>query len=67
MNRLIGYNAGTIYEILSQRGRLSMRKIGELTHQKESNLYLSMGWLLREDKISISENKGEWFLELNHC
>jgi len=60
----IGKTAGTIYTLLSQKGKLPLRKIGEYTHGKESAIYFSLGWLLRENKISISELNGEWFFEL---
>ena len=60
----IGTNAGNIYMLLSQRGSLTLRKIGELTHRKESVIFLSLGWLLRENKINVSERNGEWFYEL---
>lgn len=62
----IGVNAGTVYKHLSERGRLSLRKIGELIHRRESSLYLSLGWLMREDKIVVLEIDGEWFFELKN-
>lgn len=61
----IGTNAGDVYSLLSQRGRLSIRRIGELTKKREAQIFLSLGWLLRENKIYASEQNGEWFFELN--
>lgn len=62
----VGLHAGDIYTLLSQKGRMTLRKIGELTNQKESAIFLSLGWLLREDKISISKENGEWYFELEN-
>lgn len=60
----IGSNAGNVYKLLSQRGRLTLRKIGELTQGQEYVIYLALGWLLRENKISVLEQNGELFFEL---
>ena len=60
----IGNNAGTVYTFLFQRGSLSLRKIGELTHKEESAIYLSLGWLLREDKITVFQKNEEWYFQL---
>ncbi len=60
----VGTNAGDVYSLLSQKGKLSLRKIGELTRMRESLIYLSLGWLLRENKIQIVEQNGEFVFEL---
>jgi len=60
----VGFNAGEVYTLLSQRGKLSLRKLGELTHQRESVIFLSSGWLLRENKINVSKQNGEYFFEI---
>ena len=60
----IGLNAGDVYSLLSQKGKLTLRKIGELTQRRESVIYLTLGWLLRENKICVVEQNGEWFFEL---
>lgn len=60
----IGINAGVIYSLLSQKGKLTLRKIGELTRDRESVIFLTLGWLLRENKISATEKNGEWTFEL---
>ncbi len=49
----IGSHAGHIWHLLHQRGLLSIRQIGELTSYKESIIYLSLGWLARENKIKF--------------
>lgn len=60
----IGSNAGDVYTLLSQKGKLSIRKIGELTYKRESEIFLSLGWLLRENKIKIMEQNGELIFEI---
>lgn len=61
----VGLNAGDVFSLLSQHGRLSLKKIGELTQTRKPQLFLTLGWLLREDKIFASELNGEWYFELN--
>jgi len=60
----VGLNAGEVYTLLSQRGKLSLRKLGELTHRRESAIFLSSGWLLRENKINVLMQNGEYFFEI---
>lgn len=60
----VGSDAGSVYSLLSQKGRLSLRKIGEITHKREAAIFLSLGWLLRENKIHVYEEEGEWFFEI---
>lgn len=61
----VGLYAGDVYSLLSEKGRLSVRNIGELTQRRESYIFLSIGWLMRENKIYASEQNGELFFELN--
>ncbi|MDU1892056.1 MAG: winged helix-turn-helix domain-containing protein [Dysgonomonas sp.] len=63
----IGFNAGNILALLSERGKLSLREIGEATHYKDIVISLAIGWLLRENKIQIHESNGKLFFELNNC
>jgi len=60
----VGLNAGEVYTLLSQRGKLSLRKLGELTRRRESAIFLSSGWLLRENKINVLMHNGEYFFEI---
>lgn len=54
----IGLNAGTIWNLLSQRDYMTVREIGELTHFKETLIMLSLGWLSRENKITFLDTEG---------
>ncbi|MDL2282509.1 winged helix-turn-helix domain-containing protein [Parabacteroides sp. OttesenSCG-928-G06] len=65
LNQDIGSNAGDVYTLLSQKGKLSIRKIGELTYKRESVIFLALGWLLRENKIKITEQNGELISEIS--
>lgn len=62
----VGSNAGDIYMLLSRKGKLSLRQIGEFTNRREAAIFLSLGWLLRENKVSVMENNGRLYFELNH-
>ena len=61
-----GINAGVIWRLLSDKGALSIREIGEFTNYRESFIYLSLGWLLREEKIRFFEKNGVVYVELVH-
>lgn len=60
----IGVYAGTIWSLLSERGKLDIRKIGECTGFKESAIILALGWLARENKIEMLDKNGILYFEL---
>jgi hypothetical protein len=60
----IGINAGVIWRLLSDKGALSIREIGEFTHYREMFLFLALGWLAREDKIRFYEKEGALYVKL---
>lgn len=56
MIETVGTLAGAVWTALSENGALAskdLKKIAGLKSDKE--LYLAMGWLLREDKINVVE------------
>lgn len=61
----IGINSGIIWQLLSEKGALSIREIGEFTGFKASMIYLALGWLSREKKIQFYEKGGMIFTELS--
>lgn len=63
----VGTKSGTIWLLLSDKGRLSIREIGEFTNCKDSLIFLALGWLLREDKIRFIDENGILYAELNRC
>lgn len=61
----IGQNAGDILALLTEKGKLSIREIGEATHCRDTTIILAIGWLLRENKIYIDDVNGRLYFELN--
>lgn len=61
---LIGINAGVIWQLLLDRGRLSIRELGEHTCLSSLNLGLAIGWLARENNITFIKNGEILFVEL---
>ena len=61
-----GVIAGQIWEALNEtegkNSENSLRKKAKLKADKD--LFLGLGWLLREDKIETSEVDGELFVKL---
>ena len=65
MNNMIGNAAGAIWTALSENGALNakdLKKVAMIKTDKE--LYLAMGWLLREDKLNVVEEGKEITLSL---
>ena len=60
----VGINADVIWNLLSEKGKLSIREIGELTNFREPFIYLALGWLSREDKIRFFDKNGMVYIEL---
>lgn len=62
----VGSNAGKIWRLLAEKGNMSIRKIGEITHCKESVIFLALGWLARENKVRFgSDSNGMLLVEIN--
>ncbi len=65
LQEIAGANAGKIWEALNEKGRLSgkeLKKVAKIKTDKE--LYLALGWLLREDKIQTEEAEKEVLISL---
>lgn len=54
----VGMNAGSILTLLSDKGRMSIREIGDYTHYKDKAIFMALGWLLREDKVIFMDKNG---------
>ena len=52
----IGENAGLIWNAL-QGGALTMKALKKATKLKNDELYLALGWLAREGKVSFTEGE----------
>ena len=52
----IGENAGLIWNAL-QNGALTLKALKKATKLKNDELYLALGWLAREGKVSFTEGE----------
>lgn len=51
-----GKLAGEVWKALDERGTLNNRQLKRAINvRSEKDLYLALGWLLREGKISVEE------------
>lgn len=65
MIELIGTNAGLIWNVLSEGGKMSLKAVKKATKIKaEKEMYAALGWLAKEGKLSFEEVEGEWFVAL---
>ena len=57
--------AGKIWEALNAQGKLTGKDLKKATKiRADKDLYLGLGWLLREDKIATSEAEKDINIEL---
>ncbi len=55
-----GELAGAIWNALNENGAMNAKDLKKATKAKsEKDLYLGLGWLLREDKLNVSEDEKE--------
>lgn len=50
---IIGTNAGTVWQALSEADVLGIKQLKKITKLKEKDIYAALGWLAREGKVSI--------------
>lgn len=56
LKAMAGETAGKIWQALDEKGSLSGKDLKKATKAKtEKELYLGLGWLLKEDKIQTTE------------
>lgn len=67
LKNMIGADAGLIWRMLSERGVLSISELERLTGYRKQYIYLSLGWLSRENKINYLERNDDLYVELNHA
>ena len=66
MNEKVGTIAGQIWNALNENGALNnkdLKKAAKLKTDKE--LFLGLGWLLREDKVTVTEAEKDIVVALN--
>ena len=54
----IGENAGVIWRKLESKGKLNLEELQEETGLDLVEMLTALGWLARENKISLSKDKG---------
>ncbi len=65
MKEKAGALAGQIWEALNGTEGLTQKQIKKAAKLKaDKDFFLGMGWLLREDKLVVSEVEGELFVKL---
>ena len=57
----VGEFAGQIWRALDGKNALSQKEIKKITKMKDKEFYLGLGWLLREDKLNVTEGEEENF------
>lgn len=59
-----GELAGLLWNALDGTGEIDLKQLKKLTKLTDKNLYLALGWLLREGKVEVNEVDGELFAKL---
>lgn len=60
-----GVLAGKIWEALNEGGQLTTKDLKKATKTRaDKDLYLSLGWLLREGKLNIEEVEKDLLVSL---
>ncbi|HER00567.1 MAG TPA: hypothetical protein ENO22_14615 [candidate division Zixibacteria bacterium] len=60
----IGETAGKIWHEL-EKGESTPRKLATATKSKSDHVYMALGWLAREGKVSISPTKSTFKVSIN--
>ena len=66
MNEKVGTIAGQIWNALNENGALNTKDLKKAAKVKtDKELFLGLGWLLREDKVSLTEAEKDFIVALN--
>jgi len=66
MNEKVGTIAGAIWTALNENGALNNKDLKKAAKIKtDKDLYLGLGWLLREDKVTVAEEGKDIVIALN--
>ena len=60
----IGLNAGLVWIALNESEGLTLKGLKKVTKLKDKQLYAALGWLSREDKVTIEEVEGDLLVNL---
>jgi len=65
MIELIGTNAGLVWNVLNEGGKMNVKDVKKATKIKaDKDLYAALGWLAKEGKLSFEEVEGDVFVVL---
>lgn len=64
MNEEIGNVAGEIWNLLKERGELSISGVTAGVNVSQSTAYMGLGWLAREDKLEFVKKSRGVFVRL---
>jgi len=64
METTIGLYAGKIWEYLTRHPKVDVMKLKFELNITSSVLFMAVGWLAREDKISLTQDKNTLFIGL---
>ncbi len=53
MKNIIGNSAGKVWEFLDDNGPATITKVANETKLSKNDIHRALGWLAREEKISI--------------
>lgn len=66
MNEKVGTIAGQIWTALNENGALNTKDLKKAAKVKnDKDLFMGLGWLLREDKVSLTEAEKDYIVALN--
>ena len=66
MNEKVGTIAGQIWNALNENGALNTKDLKKAAKVKnDKDLFLGLGWLLREDKVTVTEAEKDFVVALN--
>ncbi len=60
----VGENAGVVWNALNGTEGKTFKEIKKESGLKEKDLYLALGWLLREGKVSVDAAEKDLFIKL---
>lgn len=59
LEEFFGTNAGKVWQALNSSGALTAKELAKATKLKETEVFGALGWLGREGKLVIAEEKGQ--------
>lgn len=56
---IIGANAGSVWVALNTADALGVKQLKKITKLKDKEVYAALGWLARENKITIAPDPND--------